>query len=66
VEFGNTTFTVTTLWGAEYLRGVSGSCYLSGFPSSGTDVMIRWEESLQNFVIESIAVNVPGGGVGTF
>ena len=65
VEFGRATFTVTTLLGADYLRGASGSYRLSDFPEPGTDVVIRWEESLQNFVIESIEVHVPGVSVGT-
>jgi len=66
VEFGNVTFTVTTLWGMEYLYGASGACRLSGFPGPDTDVVIRWEESLQNFVIESVEVNVSGVSTGTF
>jgi len=28
-------------------------------------VVLRWEESLQNFVIESIEVNIPGVNVGS-
>ena len=66
VQFGSATFTVTTMLGEEFLSGVSGSFRLSDFPWPGTDVIIRWDESLQNFVIESIEVNVPGVGVGTF
>jgi hypothetical protein len=66
VEFGNATFTVTTLLGTEYLYGASGSYRLPDFPWPGTDVVVRWEESLQNFVIESIEVNVPAVGVGLF
>jgi len=66
VELGSATFTVTTLSGMEYLYGASGTCRLSGFPGSETDVVIRWEESLQNFVIESVEVNVPGVSTGTF
>jgi hypothetical protein len=66
VEFGSATFTVTTLWGMEYLQGASGTCQLSGFPEPETNVVVRWEESLQNFVIDSVEVNVPGVSVGTF
>jgi hypothetical protein len=64
VQFGSATFTVTTLLGNEFLRGVEGSCRLSGFPYPITDVLLRWEESLQNFVIERVEVNEPGGGIG--
>ena len=63
VQFGSATFTVTTLQG-EFLRGAKGSFQLPGFPDSSTDVIIRWEESLQNFVIESIEVHVPPVSVG--
>jgi hypothetical protein len=61
VQFGSATFTVTTL-GTEFLQGAEGSFRLSGFPNSTTDVVIIWEESLQNFVIKSVEVNVPGVG----
>ena len=50
VEFANTTVQVTT-FGVEFLRGVSGTFTLSDFPRSGNETRIRWEESLQNFVI---------------
>ncbi len=42
----------------------SGSYRLPDFPWSGTDVVVRCEESLQNFVIESVEVNVPEVSVG--
>jgi hypothetical protein len=66
VQFGSATFTVTTILGEEILSGVSGSFRLSDFPWSGTDVIIRWEGSLQNFVIESVEVRGPEVSVGTF
>ncbi len=50
VEFARTTVRVTTL-GAEVLRGVSGTYPLPDFPHSGDTTTLRWEESLQNFVI---------------
>ncbi|MCE2484968.1 MAG: hypothetical protein J4F42_05610 [Desulfurellaceae bacterium] len=50
VEFARTTMRVTTL-GTEVLRGVSGTFTLSDFPRPGEETRIRWEESLQNFVI---------------
>ena len=50
VEFANTTVRVTT-FGEEFLRGVSGTFTLADFPQSGADTTLRWEQSLQNFVI---------------
>ena len=50
VELGRATITVTTL-GAEFPRGLEGEYVLDGFPDSESAVVIRWEESLQNFVI---------------
>ena len=49
-EFANTTVRVTT-FGEPFLRGVSGIFDLPDFPHSGTDATLRWEQSLQNFVI---------------
>ena len=49
-EFANTTVRVTT-FGEQFLRGTSGTFELSNFPVSGETTVVRWEESLQNFVI---------------
>jgi hypothetical protein len=49
-EFRRATFTVTTL-GTEFLRDVSGEYILPGFPYAGHDVVVRWSEPHQNFVI---------------
>ncbi|MBK8509496.1 MAG: hypothetical protein IPL51_12830 [Candidatus Competibacteraceae bacterium] len=49
-EIGRASFTVTTL-GADYLRGASGVYRLADFPAAGQNVVIRWQENLQNFVI---------------
>jgi hypothetical protein len=54
VQFASATFTVTTL-GAEFLRGASGRYRLLDFPRVGTNVVVRWQESAQNFVIEGVA-----------
>jgi hypothetical protein len=62
VEFGSATFTVTTLLGTEFLWGAEGSYRLSGFPYPYTDVFIRWDEPLQNFVIERVEMNGLGFG----
>ena len=51
VEFSRTTITVTTLGGETFPRGIEGEFVLEEFPDPDTSVVIRWEESLQNFVI---------------
>ncbi len=50
VELGRATITVTTL-GKEFPEDLEGEYVLDGFPDSESSVVIRWEESLQNFVI---------------
>ena len=45
------TVTVTTL-GAEFPEGLEGAYVLKDFPHPGASVVVRWEESLQNFVIQ--------------
>ena len=50
VELDRATITVTTL-GEEFPEGLEGEYVLEGFPDPDTAVVIRWEESLQNFVI---------------
>jgi hypothetical protein len=66
VQFSSATFTVTTILGEEFVQGAEGSFRLPGFPYPFTDVIIRWEEDLQNFVIERVemtVVDVPVGGI---
>lgn len=48
VQFAQATFTVATL-GQEFLTGASGTYVLPNF--AGQNVVIQWQESLQNFVI---------------
>ena len=50
VEFANTTVRVTT-FGEPFLRGVNGTFPIPNFPSPGENKRLRWEESIQNFVI---------------
>ncbi len=59
-EFANTTVRVTT-FGEEVLRGASGRFDLPDFPASGETTVVRWEESLQNFVITDGQPNTGGG-----
>lgn len=56
VEFARSTFTVTSL-GADFLRGVTGQYQLPGFPTPNTDVTVKWEESLQSFVIAGVTTS---------
>ena len=49
-EFATTTVRVTT-FGEPFRRGLSGTFPIPDFPRSGENKRLRWEESLQNFVI---------------
>jgi parallel beta-helix repeat protein len=49
-EFGRSTFTVVTL-GEEFLTGAREDFRLKDFPTSGKEIKLQWQESLQNFVI---------------
>ena len=53
-EFASVTVTVTT-FGVEFLTGVSEEYTLSDFPQNGTNITLRWEETLQNFVIIDVS-----------
>jgi LmbE family N-acetylglucosaminyl deacetylase len=55
-EFGRVTFTITTL-GTDFLRGARRRFTLFDFPLAGTELLLRWQESLQNFAIDSVKVN---------
>lgn len=54
VEFATVRVTVTTL-GHEFLQGVSGTFTVPNFPEAGTDVVLRWQETRQNFVITEVS-----------
>ena len=60
VEFARATVRVTTL-GVEFLEGVRRTLVVPDFPRSGEATTLRWEESLQNFVITD---GQPGRGEG--
>ena len=53
VEFGRSTFTVTT-FGEPFVRGLSGRFRARDFPDPGVNTLLRWNQNLQNFVIEGI------------
>ena len=48
--FGSATVTVTT-FGTEFLRDVGKHARLENFPDTGTDLIVAWQQSLQNFTI---------------
>ena len=50
-EFANTTVRVTTFGEDPFPRGWSGTFPIPDFPRPGENRRLRWEESLQNFVI---------------
>ena len=58
VEFAHATVTVTTL-GEEFVRDAAGEVAVPDFPEDGTDVVLRWQEAQQNFVITAATSN-PG------
>jgi hypothetical protein len=49
-EFGQATFTVTTL-GEEFVQGVMGEAEVLNFPAAGSDVRLIWQQGAQNFMI---------------
>ena len=51
VEFATTTVRVTTFGEDPFPRGWRGTFALPDFPAAGETTRVRWEESLQNFVI---------------
>ncbi len=51
VEFAHTTVRVTTFGEDPFPRGWSGTFPIPDFPNPGENKRLRWEESLQNFVI---------------
>ena len=53
--FGHATVTVTTL-GQEFLRGASGDFVVEDFPADGNDISLSWQQTLQNFVIQSATI----------
>ena len=50
-EFARRSVTTSTLGLGQFPRGLTGEFVLPNFPQAGQETTIRWEESLQNFVI---------------
>ena len=53
VEFGRSTFQVATL-GESFVRGLSGRFRARDFPDPGVNVLLRWNQNVQGFVIEGV------------
>ena len=53
VEFGSATVRVTT-FDTEFLRDVGKHARLQNFPNTGTDLIVAWQQSLQNFTISRL------------
>ena len=64
VEFGSATFTVTTL-GEEFLREASREFFIEDFPADGNEVILGWQETIQNFTIQGGMGSSSGGTSGT-
>ena len=64
IEFARVEVEVTTL-GAEFVQGVSGEFTLNDFPEIGTDVVVRWQEARQNFVLTDGRPSRGGGTSGS-
>lgn len=53
MEFGRSTFQVTTL-GESFVPGLSGRFRARDFPDPGVNVLLRWNQNVQGFVIEGV------------
>lgn len=51
VEFGRSTFIVTDLANGEFLEGRNSQARVYGFPDPAHDIVLRWEQANQNYVI---------------
>lgn len=51
VEFGRSSFTITDIADGGFLTGVQGETRIKGFPDLSSDLILRWQEANQNFVI---------------
>jgi len=51
VEFRRRTFTVTDISEGGFLRGAAAEARVQGFPTLDSDVVLKWQEANQNFVI---------------
>ena len=54
VEFGRATFWVTDIANKDFLRGKRSAKRVYGFPELNYDLILRWQEANQNFVIDDV------------
>ena len=64
VEFAQVTVTVTTL-GTPFVQGAMREVSVPDFPAAGTDVVLRWQQAQQNFVITDGSPGQSGGTSGS-
>ena len=64
VEFAQVTVTVTTL-GTPFVRGAMREVSVPDFPAAGTDVVLRWQQAQQNFVVTDGSPGQSGGTSGS-
>ena len=57
--FGERDFYVGQIGDGSYLRGAEGTFELNGFPDKDTEVLVTWNESIQNFSILESRKNTP-------
>lgn len=54
VEFARSTFKVATLGLGPFVPGLSGRFRARDFPDPGVNVLLRWNQNVQGFVIEGV------------
>ncbi len=65
VEFARATITVTRLSEKPFLPDLRREVRVADFPEAGTDVVLRWQEQQQNFVITDGSPGQRGGTSGS-
>ena len=58
VEFRRRTFTVTDISEGGFLRGAAAEARVQGFPTLDSDVVLKWQEANQNFVIADYLISM--------
>ena len=54
VEVDQSTFTVVTFDGQEFLTGANGQCTAFSFPEAGNNITLGWQESTQSFTVQNV------------
>ncbi|MEJ2533408.1 MAG: hypothetical protein P8Y92_16600 [Halioglobus sp.] len=58
VEFRRRTFSVTDISDGGFLRGAAAEARVQGFPTLDFDVVLKWQEANQNFVISDYLLSM--------